>query len=292
MDRAIFPSINFEVDPSLVFVAMPFSGHFDALYEAIEGLVNNHCHLRCLRADTIFENGRITADIWRCVNEAMVTVADLSGRNANVFYEVGLAHALGKPVILLSRDVNDTPFDLRELRVIQYDPEGGFKALRDRLLEAIRSCVTTIPERWDRPRQGVQYTTPKLRISGFQQPKVVSVGQPFEIVIRARNQGDIAREGYFSLSFPEGVDEDDITIVQTDIEHRVGRLREPWCSGRIILTYPIAEAWSAPWQADCEHYMKIRLTSQRRGWLRLYASSSCSDASGQWAFDQVPACPM
>lgn len=48
-------------------------------------------------------------------------LADLTGKNPNVFYEVGLAHATGKPVILISQDMNDIPFDLRGLRIIEYN---------------------------------------------------------------------------------------------------------------------------------------------------------------------------
>ena len=48
-------------------------------------------------------------------------LADLTGKNANVLYELGLAHAIDKPVVLLSQSMDDVPFDLRALRVITYD---------------------------------------------------------------------------------------------------------------------------------------------------------------------------
>src|SRR5262249_36599906 len=124
------------------------------------------CHLRCLRADAISRSGSITAEIWRHVNEAMCVIADLSGRNANVFYEIGLAHALGKPVVLLSRDASDVPFDLRHLRIVQYDHGAGLKAIRSQLLSAIRSCFTTLPQRWDQPRRAEEQNS-LVRISGL-----------------------------------------------------------------------------------------------------------------------------
>ncbi|MFL6264447.1 MAG: hypothetical protein ACJ76Y_32560 [Thermoanaerobaculia bacterium] len=125
LTHSVFPDGDFRVDPLLVFVAMPFAPEFNTLYEAVESLLVEHCHLKCLRADAISRNGSITAEIWRHVNEAMCVIADLSGRNANVFYEVGLAHALGKPVVLLSYDISDVPFDLRHLRIVQYDYGAG-----------------------------------------------------------------------------------------------------------------------------------------------------------------------
>lgn len=70
-------------------------------------------------------------------------IAELTERNANVFYELGLAHALSKPVILLSQTIDDVPFDLRGIRVILYDkddPEWG-SALRGALSKALREVL-------------------------------------------------------------------------------------------------------------------------------------------------------
>src|SRR5207302_8589290 len=70
------------------------------------------------------------------IQSAKVLVAELTGKNANVFYELGLAHALGKPVILVSETIDDVPFDLQPLRVILYDksdPAWGVK-LKDELV--------------------------------------------------------------------------------------------------------------------------------------------------------------
>lgn len=290
MRHSVFPGDDFRVEPLLVFVAMPFATEFRALYEAVENLLIEHCHLRCLRADAISRSGSITAEIWRHVNEAMCVIADLSGRNANVFYEVGLAHALGKPVVLLSRNISDVPFDLRHLRVIQYDPEAGLKDIRVQLLSAIRSCITTLPPRWDQPRRFEKYN-PLLQISGLQQPETAIVGQPVEIIIRARTENSFAQEGYLSVSFPDGVVDHDIAIIQTDIAPRVGRVKEPWCSGRVILEYPIAEVSAVPWEPHKEHFMKVQFKSRRRGWLHYYVSASSSGEAGNWTYDPGPEVP-
>jgi hypothetical protein len=60
-------------------------------------------------------------------------LADLTGKNPNVFYELGLAHALAKPVIMVAESMDDIPFDLRALRIILYDknvPDWGSELRR------------------------------------------------------------------------------------------------------------------------------------------------------------------
>lgn len=62
-------------------------------------------------------------DIWGLVASSRVLLADLTGKNPNVFYELGLAHAAHKPVLLLTQTLDDVPFDLQSLRIITYDVE-------------------------------------------------------------------------------------------------------------------------------------------------------------------------
>jgi hypothetical protein len=70
-------------------------------------------------------------------------VAELTSRNANVFYELGLAHALKKPVVLISSNQEDVPFDIRHVRVIYYDVNDPFwgSKLIDKVAENIVSAL-------------------------------------------------------------------------------------------------------------------------------------------------------
>jgi hypothetical protein len=63
----------------------------------------------------------VVEQIWEQIDKAKVLMADLTGKNPNVFYELGLAHANRKPVIFTSGVLEDVPFDLRHLRVIVYE---------------------------------------------------------------------------------------------------------------------------------------------------------------------------
>jgi hypothetical protein len=91
-------------------------------YETIFKPAIEKTGLHAVRADAeIFATGKIIDQVWRGINAAKVLVAELTTRNANVFYELGLAHALNKPVVLVSSNESDVPFDLQHIRVIYYD---------------------------------------------------------------------------------------------------------------------------------------------------------------------------
>ena len=86
--------------------------------------------------------------VWRGITEAKVLIAVLTNRNPNVFYELGLAHALKKPVVLVSSSEGDVPFDLQHIRVIYYDitdPFWGDKLIA-KVSENILSAVNNPEE--------------------------------------------------------------------------------------------------------------------------------------------------
>lgn len=97
-----------------------------------------------VRADAeIFGTGKIMEQVWRGIRGARVLVAELTSRNPNVFYELGLAHTLGKPVVLVSATEQDVPFDLTHIRVIYYDKNDPFwgQKLLDKVAENILSAL-------------------------------------------------------------------------------------------------------------------------------------------------------
>lgn len=103
------------------FVLMPFGGWFDQYYEGIYKPAIKDAGYEPYRADDLFHTGSVMEQIWDQVRKAKVLLAELTGKNANVFYELGLAHAIGKPVVFVTGSIDDVPFDLRHLRVIPYE---------------------------------------------------------------------------------------------------------------------------------------------------------------------------
>jgi hypothetical protein len=131
------------IDSTLCFMVMPFEEKIQAIYEDIVKPLIVNIGLRCLRADDFFDNRPVMDDIWNGIEKARVVIADLTGRNANVFYETGIAHAMGKEVILLTQRLDDVPFDLRHLRCLVYsDNIRGGKKLRDDLQRTLQTVLT------------------------------------------------------------------------------------------------------------------------------------------------------
>lgn len=128
------------------FVLMPFSSDFKEIYrDGIKPIAKKN-GLKCERADEqIFPEG-ILARIYAEIARADLIIADMTGCNPNVFYEVGFAHALNKPVILLTQSADDIPFDLKHSQHVVYK---DIRSLRAGLTRAI-THYQDHPPKYDR----------------------------------------------------------------------------------------------------------------------------------------------
>lgn len=121
------------IEPSLISAMMPFHPNFDAVYTTLQHAAQA-VGLRCRRADDIWENPAVIQDVVSLIDRSSIVVCDCTGRNPNVFYEVGIAHTLGREVILITQDEADIPFDLRHLRYVHYlNNSEGLNTLAARL---------------------------------------------------------------------------------------------------------------------------------------------------------------
>lgn len=128
-------------DGNLVSVMMPFKAEFNSVYSALHASTAA-VGLSCVRADDIWEHHAIIQDIVNIIARARVVICDCSGKNPNVFYEAGIAHTLGKEVILIAQSEEDVPFDLRHLRYIHYLSNGeGLESLSQAVQTRLRSIV-------------------------------------------------------------------------------------------------------------------------------------------------------
>jgi len=130
-----------QIESVLVSAMMPFDEAFNGVYACITEAAEA-VQMRCRRADDIWENPAIIQDVVSLIDRSRVVVCDCSGRNPNVFYEAGIAHTLGRDVILITQDPGDIPFDLRHLRFIPYLNNGeGRAALAAALQDRMRYLV-------------------------------------------------------------------------------------------------------------------------------------------------------
>jgi hypothetical protein len=131
------------------FVMQPFAPPYGDYYEKIFKPAIEKTGLQAVRADAdIFGTGKIIDQVFRGIMAAKVLVAELTTRNPNVFYELGLAHAMNKPVVLVSSNEPDVPFDLQHIRVIYYDVNDPFwgNKLIEKVAENILSALTNPEE--------------------------------------------------------------------------------------------------------------------------------------------------
>ncbi len=128
------------IEPTLASAMMPFDAAFNSIYDSIREAADN-IGLRCRRADDIWENVAIIQDVVSLIDRSRIIICDCTGRNPNVFYETGIAHALGRDVILITQSEHDIPFDLRHLRYVRYlnNAEG-----RAALTQALQSRIQTL----------------------------------------------------------------------------------------------------------------------------------------------------
>ena len=144
---------DMRVDYPEVFVIMPFGQNWSqSVYDtmirpAVEGV-----NLRCVRGDTPPRVGDLSQTIWNAVMRAGLIIAEVSASNPNVFYEIGLAHALGKDCFILKQTDATVPADFGGSHFYEYDPgdlDAGKTMLqkeiqewaRDNYVEGVRTIA-------------------------------------------------------------------------------------------------------------------------------------------------------
>lgn len=129
------------IEATLASAMMPFDAGFNAIYDSIRQAADN-AGLRCRRADDIWEHAAIIQDVVSLIDRSRIVICDCTGRNPNVFYEAGIAHTLGRDVILITQSEHDIPFDLRHLRYVRYlNNAEGLAALTQALQARMQTLL-------------------------------------------------------------------------------------------------------------------------------------------------------
>jgi len=125
-----------------VFVLIPFEERFGEVY--LKGIKDGlPTGWECSRSDERWDIPEAVCKICKSIQEATLIIADITGRNPNVFLELGLSFGLEKKFILITQNINDLPFDVRTFNTIEYNP-SNLDDLHRKLREAI-SQLKPIP---------------------------------------------------------------------------------------------------------------------------------------------------
>lgn len=145
-----------------VFVMMPFAYEFQDVYDTIKAACEQVSAI-CERVDEQIFTGTIVERIYEAIAAADVVVSDLTNRNPNVYYETGYAHALGKPVVLLSRGSADVPFDLRQYPLVVYQSLAELRKSLEVRLRVVLDHKHTAPSRNEKLIQRYEKDLPQSR---------------------------------------------------------------------------------------------------------------------------------
>lgn len=135
-----FSISKIEVKTDSIFVIMPFRDSFDGVY----GIIRKVCldsGIICNRADDIFDNKPIIGNILYGITTSEIVIADLTDKNPNVYYEVGIAHSLRDQdsIILMTQNINDVPFDIKHWPILIYDLQN-LPLFKTQLREKLEYC--------------------------------------------------------------------------------------------------------------------------------------------------------
>jgi hypothetical protein len=137
-----FANIAATVERPRAFVATQFTALFDRIWDQVIRKAAEAEGFNPIRIDEVAGPNPILADIKRHVAEAAVVIAEITPLNANVFYEVGYADALNKPLILLAHAGTKLPFDIQGYRTVFYeDVIGGEVKLAENLRKQLKAIL-------------------------------------------------------------------------------------------------------------------------------------------------------
>lgn len=213
------------------FVIMPFKEPYNSYYNQIFKPALEAANFLVSRIDDLFTPRPIIMDIQQSICEADLILCEMSERNPNVFYELGLAHAIGKPTILIARKEDDIPFDLSHIRTLIYDRD--YPSWDQKLSQSITAASKTINdsnETWPPPLLNKTHQiTDELIISHLE-----------KLIVREREQENkninvILKNGNLEVKLPLRLRRADLS--RAEILGRVGMIPMKEKGRRFSLKY-------------------------------------------------------
>lgn len=125
------------------FIIMQFTTPYNELFTEVIKPICEKCNIEAIRADETYGPGHILSDIMQQINQAKFIIAEITPPNQNIFFEIGYAYALRKPIIFIADKSKDLPFDVSGFRVLFYENSiSGKKKIEDGLSRHIDAILT------------------------------------------------------------------------------------------------------------------------------------------------------
>lgn len=123
------------IDLTMATAMMPFDSSFSDVRDTMRAACKN-VGLDLKAADDIWDNSILIKDIFDLIQRSCIVIVDFTGKNPNVMYETGIAHALRKEVIPIAQTLDDVPFDLKHHRIAIYESNSSGRLDLQRTLES------------------------------------------------------------------------------------------------------------------------------------------------------------
>ncbi len=146
-----------KMDKIECFVIMPISnqkdyedGHFTLVYEDIIKPAIEANNMKPIRADETKNTNLIQLDILKRIIETPIAICDMSSKNPNVFYELGMRQAFDMPTVLIKDNSTSTPFDISGLRYVTYNKNMKHREVKFAVEELTKSLNETYSKKDDK----------------------------------------------------------------------------------------------------------------------------------------------
>ena len=125
------------VDKDLIFVLTPFNREFAGAFQLIRRTCSDLGY-KCLRGDEQIATGDILARILKLICSARLVIANIDGRNPNVFFELGIALSMDKDVVIVANNNTNNPFDIMRENIVLWQNHSELRTkLKDMVLKAL-----------------------------------------------------------------------------------------------------------------------------------------------------------
>lgn len=143
--ESVLQGHGIEIERGTGFVLMPHTDEFRNIFEYSIKPAMEANNILVKKAEDIYKPGSILAQVWERIRRAEIILADLTEKNPNVILELGLCYGIQRCPILLVRDAEDVPFNLRNLRYIEYEnTTKGSEDLKRKLTSTVAEFIAQV----------------------------------------------------------------------------------------------------------------------------------------------------